>query len=98
MAAHMRIRVPASWRVDHHELLEEDPLISDGVCTNLSEDLFQMHRGSETIGAGYYRDKYRVVLVCSGNWEQPLRSIECSHRADVAAVIEKWANEDALEA
>lgn len=94
MSGHMpsllHIRIPEGWSIDHHALFDEDPQFSDGVCTNVSEDLMQITRGEEIIDAGFYRDHYRVMLVRSGDWEHPLGQRDCKHRSDVVSTIEEW--------
>jgi hypothetical protein len=75
-------------------LFDEDPEFSEGVCTNLTEDLLQPTRGSQTIDAGFYRDRYRVVLIQDGNWEHPLQQRDCQDRREVVAVVEKWLSEE----
>lgn len=94
MVALLPIRVPDAWRVRHHTLFDEAPEFSDGVCTNLTEDLVQLSRGADIIDAGFYRDRYRVVLVRGGDWEHPVRQRDCQHRREVVAIIEEWSRDD----
>lgn len=76
----LQIRIPEKWRIEQHALLDEEPEFSEGVCTNLSEDLLQISLGAYVIDAGFYCDRYRVVLVRDGDWENPLRQRDCRHR------------------
>jgi hypothetical protein len=94
----LHIRVPEAWKIEHHSLFDEDPEFSDGVCTNLTEDLLQIRRGSHILDAGFYRDRYRVMLIRSGDWEHPLRQRECQHRRDVVSTIEDWSKEENIVA
>ena len=94
MGALLPIRVPDAWRIEQHTLFDEEPEFSDGVCTNLSEDLVQLSRGRDITDAGFYRDQYRVVLVRDRDWEHPLRQRECRHRREVVATIEDWLRDE----
>jgi hypothetical protein len=98
MDALLSIRVPETWRIEQHTLLDEDPKFSGGVCTNLSEDLVQLSRGAEIIDAGYYRDRYRVVLIRGGDWEHPVRERDCQHRREVVSIIEEWLRDETFVA
>ena len=100
MLGHMRallvIQVPDTWRVEQHTLFDEDPEFSDGCCTNLSEDLVQLSCGAYIIDAGFYRDRYQVVLVRGGDWEHPVRQCDCQHRREVVSIIEEWLRDEAF--
>ena len=77
-------------------MLDEDPTFSGGVCTNLSEDLLQIRRGSHILDAGFYRDQYRVMLIRGGDWEHPLRQRDCQHRRDVVSTVEDWMRDETI--
>jgi hypothetical protein len=94
----LTIRVPEAWKIEHHTLFDEDPEFSDGVCTNLTEDLLQIRRGSHIVDAGFYRDRYRVLLVRSADWEHPLRQRDCQHRRDVVSTVEQWLRDENIVA
>jgi hypothetical protein len=96
MTPRLHISVPASWRVELHELLDEDPELDNGVCVNLSEDLLQLRRGAIVVDAGFYGDKYRVVMVEHNDWEHPLRQQDCQHRSEVVSIVENWIRDDTV--
>ena len=98
MPALLNIRVPEAWSIEHHTLFDEDPEFSDSVCANLSEDLLQIRRGPHIVDAGFYRDRYRVILVRDGDWEHPLRQRECQHRRDVVSTVEEWLRDETIVA
>jgi hypothetical protein len=86
----LNIRVPDGWHIEHHALFDEDPEFDGGICTNLTEDLLQIRRGEFVVDAGFYGDRYLVVLVRGGDWEHPLRQCVCHHRRDVVSTVEEW--------
>ena len=92
----LHIRVPEEWKIEHHQLLDEVPEFRDGVCTNLSEDLLQIRRGSHIVDAGFYCDQYRVMLIRGGDWEHPLRQRDCQHRRDVVSTVEDWMRDETI--
>jgi hypothetical protein len=94
----LHIRVPETWKIEHHTLLDEDPEFRDGVCINLTEDLLQIRRGTYIVDAGFYRDQYRVMLVRNGDWEHPLRQRHCPHRKDVVSTVEEWLKDENIVA
>ena len=87
-----------AWKIEHHTLLDEEPEISGGVCTNLSEDLLQITKGAYVIDVGFYGDRYRVMLIRDGNWDQPLRQRDCKHRQDAVRIVEEWLRDEMLVA
>lgn len=87
------IRVGQDWRVEHHGFFDEEPIFSDGVCMNLTEDLLQLQRGAEIIDVGFYRGRYRVTHVRDVDWENPIRAQDCASRQDVLRVIWKWTTD-----
>lgn len=90
----LSIQVPEGWRLDYHTLFDEDPEFIEGVCTNLTEDLLQLTRGPLIIDAGFYRDRYRVVLVREGDWDHPIRQRDCQDRWEVVALVEDWSRDE----
>lgn len=96
MPSPLPIRVPAAWKIEHHVLLDEDPEFSAGVCANLSEDLLQIRCRSYVIDAGFYHDRYRIMLIQNEDWEHPLRQHDCQHRREVISTVEKWLRDIAL--
>jgi hypothetical protein len=94
----LQIRVPEAWTIEHHTLLDEAPEFSDGVCTNLTEDLLQVTRGSHIIDVGFHRGRYRVMLIRDRDWEHPLRQRDCQHRRDAVSIVEEWSRDENIVA
>lgn len=94
----LHIRVPESWKIENHTLFDEEPEFSEGICTNLTEDLLQVSRGTHMIDAGFYQDRYRVMLILNRDWEHPLRQRDCQHRRDVVSIVEEWSRDENIVA
>lgn len=94
MSSLLHIRVPAPWKIEYHTLFDEAPEFSDGICTNLTEDLLQITRGAYIIDVGFYRDHYRILLIRDHDWERPLLQRECPHRQDAVHTVEEWARNE----
>ncbi|MCP3142277.1 protein kinase family protein [Pyxidicoccus xibeiensis] len=95
------LRIPGGWMVEHHELMQLDPV---GLAENapawgyyLIEDLLQLRevRRDFLLDAGWYPDgdpagRFRAVLLQGQDWAHPLRTHETRNLADLVARVEEW--------
>jgi len=69
-----------SWTIayDPLSLLDEktDSTQLEDVAREQGEDIVQATRGRTILDLGWYRDRYRVLLVENANWTTPVRQFE----------------------
>ncbi len=82
-----------AWQITHDPLGlfegQRDVVEVEEAAREQGEDVLQATRGSSTLDLGWYRDRYRVLLVEAGQWSTPVREIEA---LDLAGALAAFKN------